>query len=146
MLPRLGTGAELRHSPLTLSSLRTLDIEARRQSRRLRVLLPGPWKSQARPTATGTWTRYWRRSVGTRATGFDEHGAPRDVTHPGEPFRSSPALGTAASLCRDAHCVRDLPRHRMQASRVLGAAARRPRDGRRPEGRADLPRVGGNDG
>src|SRR5439155_1475479 len=57
-----------------------------------------------------------------RATGFDEHGAPRDVTHPGEPFRSSPALGTAASLCRDAHCVRDLPRHRMQASRVLGYA------------------------
>src|SRR5438132_457048 len=35
----------------------------------------------------------------------------------------------------------------MQASRVLGAAAaRRPRDGRRPEGRADLQRVGGNDG
>jgi len=26
MLPRLGTGAELRHAPLTLSSLRTLDI------------------------------------------------------------------------------------------------------------------------
>src|SRR5204862_6851177 len=24
------------------------------------VSLPGPWKSQARPTATGTWTRHWR--------------------------------------------------------------------------------------
>src|SRR5438093_13484460 len=36
MLPRLGTGAELRHAPLTLSSLRTLDIETRRQARRLR--------------------------------------------------------------------------------------------------------------
>src|SRR5436309_993311 len=45
---------------LTLSSLRTLDIEARRQARRLRVSLPGPWKNQARPTATGTWTRHWR--------------------------------------------------------------------------------------
>jgi len=47
MLPRLGTGAELRHAPLPSSSLRTLDIEARRQARRLRVSLPGPWKSQA---------------------------------------------------------------------------------------------------
>src|SRR3989442_15310411 len=102
MLPRLGTGAELRHAPLTLSSLRTLDIEARRQARRLRASLPGPWKSQARPTATGTWTRHWRGSGGTRATGFDEHGAPRDVPHPGEPFRSSPPLGPAASLGRDA--------------------------------------------
>src|SRR6266436_6539314 len=56
-VPELGHGPPLR---LTLSSLRTLDIEARRQARRLRVSLPGPWKSQARPTATGTWTRHWR--------------------------------------------------------------------------------------
>src|SRR5438552_3554064 len=144
MLPKLGTGAELRHAPLTLSSLRTLDIEARRQARRLRVSLPGPWKSQARPTATGTWTRHWRRSGGARATGFDEHGAPRDVTHPGAVLRFSE---TMASLCRDARHARDLPRLRLQASRAPdGAAARGPRDGRRPEGRPDLWRVGRNDG